>query len=127
MAILLKVGLLGGSLADAEGEPSSLLSVHRLSEISVDGYLTVDQVSMSALQIFQAHLSTSLQIGIKLHPLNNPCYRNFRAVHLSHQQGEVLSMQHKLCQGWVISGKIEGPPQSGLGKGGSPGPVRSCE
>jgi hypothetical protein len=58
VAILAKEGLLGGGveeMGDGE-EQSSVLSVHKLSEISVDGFLMVDQVSMSALQIFQACL-----------------------------------------------------------------------
>ncbi|GAB4818643.1 hypothetical protein N2152v2_005689 [Parachlorella kessleri] len=50
LAILSREGLLAGCSSD---EDAVVFSVNGISELSLDGYLMVDPVSMSALQIFQ--------------------------------------------------------------------------
>ena len=59
VAILLKEGLLAPFTVGMVGENAQhggLLSIQGLSELALDGFLVVDQVSLRALQIFQVYL-----------------------------------------------------------------------
>lgn len=57
MAIMIKEGLLQSSSGTEAGD-SSHISIRKISEISLEGFLTIDQRSFRALQIFQVRFSS---------------------------------------------------------------------